>query len=90
MVTNEDVRRYLESMDFPADKEDIVRAAEREGAPREVLQALRAMPPVDYHNANEVIRSAATDLAPEATPAERSARARDKRHQRVARHLRGI
>jgi hypothetical protein len=90
MVTNADVLRFLESMDFPADKEAIVRAAEREGAPPKVLRALRALPPVDYQNRNEVVRSAGTDIAPETSPAEQAARARDKKHQRVARHLRGI
>lgn len=39
MVTNTDVLRYLQSMDFPAPKEDIVREAERAGAPPEVLRA---------------------------------------------------
>lgn len=90
MVTNADVLRYLESMDFPAPKEDIVREAERAGAPPEVLRALRAMPPVDYHNTEEVARSAATDLAPGASPAELAAKARDRTHERVARHMRQI
>ncbi|MEE6259740.1 DUF2795 domain-containing protein [Plantactinospora sonchi] len=90
MVTNADVLRYLQSMDFPAPKEDIVREAERAGAPREVLQALRAMPPVDYRNTEEVARSAATDLAPDASPAELAAKTRNRTHQRVARHMRQI
>lgn len=90
MVTNADVLRYLESMDFPAPKEDIVREAERAGAPQEVLKALRGMPPVDYRNTEEVARSAATDLAPDASPAELAAKARNRTHQRVARHMRQI
>ncbi|GAB3146531.1 hypothetical protein GCM10027290_28460 [Micromonospora sonneratiae] len=90
MVTNADVLRYLNSMDFPAEKQDIVREAERAGAPPEVLKALRAMPPVDYHNTNEVARSAATARAPEVTPADLAAKTRNRAHQRVARHLRGI
>lgn len=90
MVTNADVLRYLESMDFPAPKEDIVREAERAGAPPEVLKALRGMPPVDYRNTAEVARSAATDLAPDASPAELAAKARNRTHQRVARHMRQL
>jgi hypothetical protein len=89
MATDADVLRYLSMLDFPADKEAIIREAEREGAPHEVLKALRAMPPVDYANTGEVIRSAATDVAPECSPADLAARARE-RHQRVARHLRRI
>jgi hypothetical protein len=55
-----------------------------------VLRALRAMPPVDYANKDEVARSAATDIAPELTPAEKAMKARDRKHQRVAEHLRRI
>ncbi|ROT29748.1 DUF2795 domain-containing protein [Micromonospora sp. HM5-17] len=90
MVTNADVLRYLRSMDFPAPKEDIVREAERAGAPPEVLRALRAMPPVEYGSTEEVARSAATDRAPEVTPADLAAKTRNRTHQRVARHLRQI
>lgn len=88
MVTNAEVLRYLTSLDFPATKDDIVGEAERAGAPNDVLRALRAMPPVDYGNINEVSRSAATNPNPEVTPADLAARARDRKHQRVARHLR--
>lgn len=88
MVTNAEVLRYLTSLDFPASKDDIVAEAERAGAPHDVLRALRAMPPVDYGNVNEVARSAGTNSNPEVTPADLAARARDKKHQRVARHLR--
>jgi hypothetical protein len=90
MVSNADVLRYLTSMDFPAGKEKIIQGAQEAGAPPEVLRALRALPPVDYGNTNEVVRSAATDVAPEVTPADLAARARDRKHQRVAQHLRGI
>ncbi|MFK3979798.1 DUF2795 domain-containing protein [Micromonospora sp. NPDC050397] len=88
MVTNAEVLRYLTALDFPATRDDIVAEAERAGAPHGVLRALRAMPPVDYGNVNEVARSAATNSNPEVTPADLAARARDKKHQRVARHLR--
>jgi Protein of unknown function (DUF2795) len=87
MVANEEVRRYLKTVDFPAIKDDILREAERLGAPEEVLKALRGMPPVDYHNKEEVLRSAKTDIAEE-TPAEKAVKARDHKHQRVAEYLR--
>jgi hypothetical protein len=87
MVTNDEVRPYLETVDFPATREAIVREAERLGAPEPVLKALRGMPPVDYHNKEEVLRSAKTRIAVE-TPAEKGAKARDHRHQRVAEYLR--
>jgi hypothetical protein len=87
MVTNAEVLPYLKTVDFPAMKEDIVREAEKLGAPEEVLKALRGMPPVDYHNKEEVLRSAKTEIAEE-TPAEKAAKARDRKHQRVAEYLR--
>jgi hypothetical protein len=46
------------------------------------------MPPVKYRSKDEVAQSAATDVAPELTPAEKAAKARDRQHQRIAEHLR--
>lgn len=89
MVSGTDVLRYLSSLDYPAGKDDVLRQAEREGAPPEVLRALRALPPVDYANGDEVARSAAIDAAPELGAAERAAQAREP-HTRVAQHLRRI
>ncbi|MBM0227395.1 MULTISPECIES: DUF2795 domain-containing protein [Micromonospora] len=90
MASYTDVLEYLSALDYPAGKDDVVREAEREGAPPEVLRALRALPPVDYANGNEVARSAGIDAAPEVGPAQRAAQTRDSRHQRVSQHLRGI
>jgi hypothetical protein len=90
MASYTDVLEYLSALDYPAGKDDVVREAEREGAPPEVLKALRALPPVDYANGNEVARSAGIDAAPEVSRAQRAAQARDTRHQRVSQHLRGI
>ncbi|HEV7898739.1 MAG TPA: DUF2795 domain-containing protein [Planosporangium sp.] len=87
MVTNAEVQPYLDTVDFPAIRDDIVREAEKRGAPEEVLKALRGMPPVDYHNKEEVLRSAKTEIAEE-TPAEKAVKARDRKHQRVAEYLR--
>ncbi|MDM4718827.1 DUF2795 domain-containing protein [Micromonospora sp. WMMA1363] len=85
MATYADVLQYLSSLDYPAEKDDVVREAEREGAPPDVL---RALPPVDYANGNEVARSAGIEAAPEVDATQRSMQARDKRHQRVSQHLR--
>ncbi|MBM0258465.1 DUF2795 domain-containing protein [Micromonospora sp. 4G55] len=89
MASYTDVLQYLSSLDYPAEKDDVVREAEREGAPPEVLKALRALPQVDYANGNEVARSAAIDAAPELSPSQRAAQARE-RHTRVSQHLRRI
>lgn len=89
MVKGTEVLAYLSALDYPAGKDDILREAQRVGAPREVLRALAALPPVDYRDGAEVARSARTDVAPQESPASLAAKNRD-RHQRVARHLRGI
>jgi hypothetical protein len=88
MATNAEVFKYLETVDFPAGKEEIVAEAERLGAPGPVLRALHAMPPVEYRNRNEVLRSVGTELTPEVTVAERAVKARDKTHQHVSEPLR--
>ncbi|AEB45797.1 MULTISPECIES: DUF2795 domain-containing protein [Micromonospora] len=90
MASYADVLHYLSSLDYPAGKDDVLREAEREGAPPDVLRALRALPPVDYANGPEVARSAGIEAAPEVDDAQRAAAGRDKRHQRVSQHLRSI
>jgi hypothetical protein len=67
-VTADEVRRHLTDVDFPADKDALVAAAERQGAPEEVVRALRAIPPVDYANRDEVISSVPLDPAPDVEP----------------------
>jgi hypothetical protein len=89
MVSSDEVLRYLEALDYPATKDQIVAEAEREGAPEAVLKALRGMPPVVYENKMEVYRSAKTDVA-DLSPAEKAERARDKTHQRIAEHERAL
>ncbi|WIE75906.1 DUF2795 domain-containing protein [Curtobacterium sp. MCSS17_007] len=42
------VQKYLSGIDYPASKEDIVATAEKEGAPGDVLDALKAIPGGDY------------------------------------------
>jgi hypothetical protein len=61
MVNAEQVVDHLTNVDFPAHRDELVAAAEAEGAPEGVIKALRAMPPVDYANKDEVRRSAHTD-----------------------------
>lgn len=60
MVMAQDMILYLGAVDFPASKDDLVHAAQDAGAPEDVLKALRAMPPVEYGDKYEVLRSART------------------------------
>ena len=87
MPNRDDVLYFLDEVDFPASKDELVEAAGARGAPAQVLKALRAMPPVDYGNREQVARSARTDE--DAVPAaERSARLRGHKHERIALGLR--
>ena len=61
MVNAEQVVDRLAQVDFPAHRDALVAAAEAEGAPGPVLEALRAMPPVEYASKDEVRRSAHTE-----------------------------
>ncbi len=65
LVPAQDVLAHLGEVDYPADKDALVAAAQRHGAPDEVLRALRTVPPgIDYAHADEVVRS----LRPSAQP----------------------
>ncbi|MFL1375735.1 MULTISPECIES: DUF2795 domain-containing protein [unclassified Nocardiopsis] len=72
------LRRILEGIDFPADRDRIVAAALEANGDEEILTALRAMPPADFYEAKEVL--AAVPL-PETEPGSHteSARARERR-----------
>jgi hypothetical protein len=89
MATNEQVVDWLVAVDFPASKDDLVAEAERNGAPEDVVKALRAMPPVDYASKAEVQRSALrTEAEESAGPTVEAERARSQSTSRVAAHLR--
>jgi uncharacterized protein DUF2795 len=68
MATNDEVSQYLKTVDFPASKEEIVRAAKRAGAPESVRKALQSMPAVAYYSKDEVLRWAGTSVAPKVKP----------------------
>ena len=63
-----EVQTLLEDLDFPADKDDIVRHAEQRGADHDsaAVRALRAMPQASYRNISEIRSS--VDLGPDETP----------------------
>jgi hypothetical protein len=83
-VTADQVGRFLHHLpiDYPASKADLLRAAQDAGAPEEIVRALRAIPPEEYANRNEVMRSVPTDPAQELHPdaAQRAEQAREQRH----------
>jgi hypothetical protein len=92
----DEVKRALTNADFPATKEELIRAAEAAGAPDNVIAALRAIPPEEYANRAEVIRSIPTDPTADLdlSPAQRAEQARATRHrshpQRLSEQMREV
>src|SRR5699024_5527447 len=55
-----ELRQWLSGVDYPAHRDALVDQAERNGAPEHVQAALRAMPPVEYADRDEVAASVHT------------------------------
>ena len=87
-ATPEQVLAYLEDVDYPADKNTLLAAAERRGAPEAVLRSIRAVPPVDYRSQAEVARSVETDPAAGRSGSRAAEQARAEAPPRLAEHLR--
>lgn len=49
-----EVQKYLSGMDYPASKQDLVAHAEKNGAPKEVVEELRRLPDEEYDGPNRV------------------------------------
>ncbi|OBI96160.1 hypothetical protein A5625_07895 [Mycobacterium sp. 1465703.0] len=56
-TTPSQLRRCLSDVDFPANRQDLLSAAERNGCDGETIRALRAVPPETYANAAQVTAS---------------------------------
>jgi Protein of unknown function (DUF2795) len=87
-ITPDQILRYLGDVDYPADKEALVAAAERAGAPEAVIRGLRAVPPVEYRSRVEVARSVAVDPGAGRSAARAAEQARTDAPAGVAEHLR--
>lgn len=48
------VQKFLKNVDYPAKKDDLVRAAQEEGADENVLSALKAMPEEEFQTPADV------------------------------------
>jgi hypothetical protein len=81
----ETVEAALVDVDYPATKDELVEAAARNGADEEALRALRAMPPVDYRNRQEVLQS--VDVHPADGAGVNPGARRAHTHRGVAQHM---
>ncbi len=51
----EDARQYIEDADYPASKEDLISAAESNGAPGELVERIQALSTPEFSSAEEVV-----------------------------------
>ena len=51
------IQKYLSGIDYPASKDDVVSTAEKENAPDDVLEALRAIPDGEYDGPTAVSKA---------------------------------
>ena len=56
-TTSQQLRRALEDVDFPSNKDQLVERALANGADEHTVRALRAIPPVEYRSVSEVLSS---------------------------------
>jgi hypothetical protein len=87
-ITPDQVVRYLDDVDYPAGKDVLVAAAERAGAPEAVIRSLRAVPPVEYRNRAEVMRSVPVDPGAGRSAGRAAEQARTRAPSGVAEHMR--
>ncbi len=53
-VSAAQLSRYLEGIDFPADKQTIIDTAKSNGAPDNIMQWMNRLPDREYNRANEI------------------------------------
>ncbi len=56
-TSRSELRKCLSDVDFPANKQDLLDAADRNGCADETVRALRAIPPETYTNVGQVAAS---------------------------------
>jgi hypothetical protein len=56
-TTASELRKCLNDVDFPANKQDLLDAADRNGCDAETARALRGIPPETYTNVGQVAAS---------------------------------
>ncbi len=88
----DEVRGLLVDVDYPASKDALLATAQRHEAGENALRALRALPPVDYRNESEVLRSIDVHPAESAgqSRSERAAQTREHSHRGLAQHMKDV
>jgi hypothetical protein len=52
-----EVQKHLKGMDYPASRDELVQAAEGNGAPDDIVEALRGMPEQEYDGPDDVMEA---------------------------------
>lgn len=88
----QEVLRAVKDATFPADKDELLRAARQAGASDEVVAALRGVPPEEYTNKEDVARSVRVDPDSDLdlSPAQRAEQARQGGKPGQSQHLREV
>jgi hypothetical protein len=76
------LRAWLSGVDYPAEKNELVTQATRNGAPEDVLAALRSIPPVSYASRSEVATS--VPITAQQTDGEKAEERREHSHAGLA------
>lgn len=82
-TTPSQLRQCLNDVDFPANKQDLLSAAERNGCDDETLRALRGVPPETYDNVAQV--AASVTIADDRDVSDRDKAAARRTHTRPGR-----
>jgi hypothetical protein len=85
----DEIRGVLGDLAFPASKEQILEhASDRSGRRSDEARALAALPPGDYDNLAEVLRSVPAQPDPDLTESERVYQQRHHQHSHLAENMR--
>jgi Protein of unknown function (DUF2795) len=71
-TTRSRLKQYLNDVDYPADKDALLEAANRNGCDEDTARALRAIPPETYANFTEVVSSVTLTDDDELSDAEKA------------------
>lgn len=82
LESHKELRQWLGSVDFPADKETLVSHAQHQGAPEHVLEALQSIPATTYENRDQL--STSVPVSGGQTDAEKADERRHHTHDRLA------
>jgi hypothetical protein len=52
-----EVQKHLKGMDYPASRDEVVQVAESNGAPDDILDALRGLPEQQYDGPDDVMEA---------------------------------